>query len=121
MIRCSDPEMSMGLIRDLVEIKRLKKMTNNMVESGLLTEEQREEIWDSAREAGRQAYAESKAKQRGESQRSSSRGCCANCVYFSESLTLDAYCSKNGYSFTVDEVVDDVKYRRTCSSFRASW
>jgi hypothetical protein len=112
----------MGLIGDLIAIKRMKKITRDCVANGRLTQEQADDIWDSARDAGRNAYRESKERQRMGEQRSSNVKCCENCKYFSynagsKSITVPYTCLKHDIDFSYDEINSGRHRRSVCDNF----
>ena len=69
----------MGLIGDLIELASLKRTTKEMVQNGVISQEQEDEIWSSAREAGNRSFRETRQRN---SQRSVGHNCCSNCEYF---------------------------------------
>lgn len=73
----------MGLfqfIGDLIDIARLHNATNEMVKNGVLSQDQADDIWSSAADAGRREFHESRQRN---SQSYVSYECCSNCKYYS--------------------------------------
>lgn len=112
----------MGLIGDLIGLARAKSTTRNMVKNGLITQEQADEIWESAREAGNRAYVESKQRRKEEEQRRIRYECCANCRYLNRNSVFSSNinpctCTQHKLDFTEDDVQNGKLRTTTCDLF----
>ncbi|MBO5110437.1 MAG: hypothetical protein J6D21_06940 [Clostridia bacterium] len=111
-----------GFVGDLIAIARLKNATKEMVQNGVLSQEQEKEIWGSAKEAGKQAFVESRQQQRIEEQRRIQYECCANCRYFVKnsvySSKMDPYsCTKHDFDFDEEDIRNGDHRTGCCDCF----
>lgn len=112
----------MGLIGDLIGLARANRGLKNMVESGMVTQEQLDALDATYKEERKRQEAAEKRRKNAEEQARIRHECCYNCEYLTRngifSDNTNPYtCTKHHFDFTDADDRDGKLHRSTCDDF----